>query len=347
MEWNSKEIERVYDCLQDDISRFIFEKRLMYSMTGDLRKMHEIIWTLPGIPSLRAKIHERKDNFLFGAGAYGKLVLQMMPGYWQGVLDNELEKSGKQLGGVTIVPPNCIKDYPESIVFLAAYKRGKHFAEEMHQQLRDLGVEERRIVRVDQIFDQFFAQHPQYFDLPELPHADHETFVDVGCSDGESSQEFVNWAGAYRYIYAFEAAPACQAECRRVLSAISPEKTMLLPYGAWSERTELCFTNDGLSGDHVSKDGEVRIPTVAMDEVLADKQITYIKMDIEGAEEEALRGAEHIIREHHPKLAICVYHRPEDIVNLPIQILSYASDYRFYLRHYSFLGDGETVLYAF
>ena len=73
--------------------------------------------------------------------------------------------------------------------------------------------------------------------------------------------------------------------------------------------------------------------------------MTFIKMDIEGAELEALRGAESIIRKQRPKLAICVYHKPEDIWTIPMYILSLQNDYRLFLRHYSF-GDTETVLYA-
>jgi hypothetical protein len=68
-------------------------------------------------------------------------------------------------------------------------------------------------------------------------------------------------------------------------------------------------------------------------------------MDIEGAELEAIKGAKRIIEEQKPKLAICVYHKPEDIWELPELILSYNKEYKFYIRHYSYK-DNETVLYA-
>ena len=71
----------------------------------------------------------------------------------------------------------------------------------------------------------------------------------------------------------------------------------------------------------------------------------FIKMDIEGAELAALEGAQNCIREQHPKLIICVYHKPEDIIEIPAYILSLCPDYKLYLRHYS-LGHTETVLYA-
>ena len=69
------------------------------------------------------------------------------------------------------------------------------------------------------------------------------------------------------------------------------------------------------------------------------------KMDIEGAEADALKGAEGIIRDNGPALAICTYHNADDLWRLPQMILSYRDDYTFFFRHYH-LGQQETVLYA-
>ena len=80
-------------------------------------------------------------------------------------------------------------------------------------------------------------------------------------------------------------------------------------------------------------------------DLLGGRKVTFLKMDIEGSELAALRGAERIIREQRPKLAICVYHKPEDMWEIPSFILSCHPDYKLYLRHHSMLAD-ETVLYA-
>ena len=79
--------------------------------------------------------------------------------------------------------------------------------------------------------------------------------------------------------------------------------------------------------------------------MLRDRKVTFLKMDIEGSELAALRGAERIIREQRPKLAICVYHKPEDMWEIPGFILNCHPDYKLYLRHYS-ISYTETVLYA-
>lgn len=82
----------------------------------------------------------------------------------------------------------------------------------------------------------------------------------------------------------------------------------------------------------------------ALDQLL-DDNVTFIKMDIEGAEYKAIKGAETIIRNYHPKLAISIYHNAEDIWELPRLIMTICPDYKLYLRHYS-IAQAETVLYA-
>lgn len=68
-------------------------------------------------------------------------------------------------------------------------------------------------------------------------------------------------------------------------------------------------------------------------------------MDIEGAEYKALLGAEKTIKKYKPKLAICIYHKPEDVWEIPMLIHKINPNYRFYVRHYS-LTTPETILYA-
>jgi hypothetical protein len=73
--------------------------------------------------------------------------------------------------------------------------------------------------------------------------------------------------------------------------------------------------------------------------------VTFIKMDIEGGEYNALVGAREIIREQKPKLAISVYHRDDDLIKIPLLIHEMLPEYRFYLRHHTPF-NVDTVLYA-
>lgn len=117
----------------------------------------------------------------------------------------------------------------------------------------------------------------------------------------------------------------------------------------WSETTELSIDAKGNCATSVTENndgnGQQKIGAVALDNILSDREVTFIKMDIEGAEVAALHGAARIISEQKPRLAISIYHRPEDIWEIPGTILCYNPDYKFYLRHYSF-SDYDTVLYA-
>ena len=104
------------------------------------------------------------------------------------------------------------------------------------------------------------------------------------------------------------------------------------------------FAGDGKLS-RISDDGNVIINVDAMDSIIKDDKITFLKMDIEGSELKALHGARKIIQRDKPKLAICVYHKPEDIIEIPLYINSLVPEYKFYMRHYS-IDSAETVLYA-
>ncbi len=88
----------------------------------------------------------------------------------------------------------------------------------------------------------------------------------------------------------------------------------------------------------------MQIPVTRLDAAI-EGNVTFIKLDVEGAEYEALKGAEKLIQNCRPTLAVSVYHKAQDIWELPELILSMAPEYTFYLRHYS-LSSEETVLYA-
>ena len=92
-------------------------------------------------------------------------------------------------------------------------------------------------------------------------------------------------------------------------------------------------------------EGVEEIETVALDDVLEGKRITFIKMDIEGAEYEALLGARKLIEINRPRMAISVYHKYEDFVTLADLVLKMHPDYRISFRHYGF-DELETVMYV-
>jgi len=116
------------------------------------------------------------------------------------------------------------------------------------------------------------------------------------------------------------------------------------PCGVFNDEEQLKF-NSALTNSAIKYDGNAIIQCVALDHVLPNFKPTFISMDIEGAEPDALRGAENLIKKNSPDLAICVYHAPNHIWDIPIYLNKLGVKYKYYLRNYTGY-TSETVLYA-
>jgi hypothetical protein len=75
------------------------------------------------------------------------------------------------------------------------------------------------------------------------------------------------------------------------------------------------------------------------------QKVDFIKMDIEGAEPIALKGAINTIKRYRPKLAIAIYHSMDDFVSIPKWINDLNLDYELYLGHYTIHAE-ETIIFA-
>lgn len=183
----------------------------------------------------------------------------------------------------------------------------------------------------------------QYFD-EKVVLTDKEVFIDCGGFDGDTALQFLKRCGGkYSDIVIFEPEQCKKSDIERNLSGYHYK---LYQTGVWSKTERLFFDARGTSSSCVSEtNSDYTIDVVSLDETVYDRKPTFIKMDIEGSEQEALRGSMRIIKEFHPKLAICVYHKWEDLYEIPVMIKEWNPDYRLYLRQYSELGS-ETVLYA-
>ena len=187
-----------------------------------------------------------------------------------------------------------------------------------------------------------------YFPKDIFELSNQEVFIDAGAYDAAISLDLIGRTkGHFKGIYAFEADHDNYLVTRDRLAQYS--NTKVIYAGLWHANGTISFISGEGQGSKVDADGASKIPAVALDEFFQDIDIkeypTFIKMDIEGSEKAAILGAKKIIQLVRPKLAISVYHRPEDIYELPMLINSINSDYRFALRHYT-KGYLETVLYA-
>ncbi|HWR19814.1 MAG TPA: FkbM family methyltransferase [Clostridia bacterium] len=185
----------------------------------------------------------------------------------------------------------------------------------------------------------------QYFEQGVIRFSDHEVFVDGGCYTADTSLAFIERVkGKYDFIYGFEPEAANFLKATENLAPYS--NIEIMNKGLWNKTDQLFFHPDGASSTIISN-GASSIQVTSLDEFFEDKKAlpTFIKLDIEGAEKQALLGMKNLIGKAHPKLAICAYHKPQDVYELPKLILQLGSKYKFKLRHY--MPDlSETVLYA-
>lgn len=181
-----------------------------------------------------------------------------------------------------------------------------------------------------------------YFDS-EVLLTDEEVFVDCGGFDGDTALKFINRTNArFKKIIIFE--PEEYKE-KLIKERMKNYNCDFYGCGVWSKGTILKFDARGDDGSCVSEEGEVEIEVKALDGTIFEEAPTYIKMDIEGSEIEALKGCEKIIRQYKPKLAICIYHNPEDLFEIPIMIKEMCQDYKLFIRQYA-NSRFETICYA-
>lgn len=343
-----EKIKSIYDHLGDDTSRMIFEKRLEFSLSGDYQRINELVLQemqrYGKLDILNRCIDWIQDSNIrkvsvFGAGFAGHQIVQMLRLHGilvERVYDNNRNRWNDQCNGVVIAAPQSV-GADEYIVLGVNYQR-----ETILQQLLTLGVKRTHIFIPDGLW--WLGNWPQYFDKTILTPSASEIFIDGGSLDGGDSINFATWCGGdYDQIYAFEPDSANIERMRDVSNKISNFR--ICPTGLWNEKSTLRFASGVAESCAISKDGNVEVEVDSLDNVLSGQKATYIKMDIEGCELKALEGAEKTIKAFKPKLAICVYHKPEDIIDIPMKILQFNQNYKFFLRHYSYV-DTETVLYA-
>jgi len=206
--------------------------------------------------------------------------------------------------------------------------------------------------------------YPPLFDSEQSPYFPKDIFtlpkdvffIDCGAYDGDTLTDFMKETNG-------ECTAAICIELSKsnydtlAETAKKYHNVQCLHAGVWNENTSIEISDAGgpsLSIDASKNESRTTnstlVPLKKLDDIITDPRLNeyihiYIKMDLEGAELMALKGAEHTIKTHKPKLAICVYHKDEDIIEIPAYLKSLNPDYSFYLRKYSAC-QHELVLFA-
>jgi FkbM family methyltransferase len=170
----------------------------------------------------------------------------------------------------------------------------------------------------------------QYFE-DFIPINSDECFLDVGSYDGYTSEEFLKFSPDYKEIHVFEPDPINMTRVNQRLKDY--QNIFFHKVGLSNKRETLRFERAG-SESKISNSGLSKIKVDRLDDIL-NINATFIKIDIEGAELNAIEGMTNTIQKHHPKIAISVYHKVGDFWRIPDLILNIRSDYNIYLRHYT------------
>jgi len=175
--------------------------------------------------------------------------------------------------------------------------------------------------------------------FPALATAgDDEVFVDGGAFDGDTVRAFLEHrSGRFGHVFALEPDRSNRARLEFYRDSLPPEvgaRMTVLPYAIGNQNRSVTFCGTGSVISQMGEGSDL-VECRRLDDIDWRFPPTYIKMDIEGAEPEALEGGARMLRESMPVLAVCVYHRSEHLWQIPAQIHALAPEYRLFLRRYA------------
>lgn len=172
--------------------------------------------------------------------------------------------------------------------------------------------------------------------------SDNESFVDLGAYTGDTVIDFVNRVKTYKKIFAAE--PDFKNFRKLMANTENLESIFIFNVGIG----DFCGTsNFSMSGGRNSKKekGKKEIEFRTVDSIVGENEVTYIKMDVEGEEENAILGAKNTILKHKPKMLVSAYHKTDDLIKLPETVFAIRNDYKLYIRHFKSLPAWDTNFY--
>lgn len=188
----------------------------------------------------------------------------------------------------------------------------------------------------------------QYFPQALFAFAPTEIMIDGGAYDGDTLKEIIQRELTFKQIHCFEPDPLNYQKLTAYLATLPPTlqaHIQAYPLALSDTAGPVYFETSGTAGATINAAAASQVECVTLDEFWTGALPTYLKFDIEGAEQAALRGARNLIQQTQPLVAVCVYHCPADLWEIPLLLHTYYEQYRFFLRMHC--EDGwDTVLYA-
>lgn len=313
---------------------------------------------------IRKQLHDLhaqgKKVLLYGAGVCGRGIAELfqMDGIpFEGFCDTNAHKLPNSILGKKVYPPEYLfKNANACYVLISTI--------DYYSEIKEYLL--RHNISQDHILPFFAPQvsgaaRKQYFEFMDFFRRG-TAFVDGGCFNAADSYYFAQCCeGAYSKIFAFEPDKANAQHCVENAEKWGLKNFNLIQAGLSNVSDTVLFATGNGEGSHIidpQKD-EMRlfdytdhsipyetIKLSTVDETVQDIKVGFVKLDIEGAELDALHGAQRMLIRDKPLLAICLYHKAGDMLAIMDYLHSLVPEYRFWIRHYSTL-QYDTVLYAF
>ncbi len=191
--------------------------------------------------------------------------------------------------------------------------------------------------------DYLFLAETDKFEIYNDILSENQTgYLDCGAYDGDTVLEYVKYKGKQGKIIAVEPHPKNFAKLLKNTEGI--EGVECLNVGIYDKHGEISFTKDAGRHSAVSETGKITIETMPVDEI-ATYETSYVKLDVEGCEREALLGGIKTLKQRVNLLVAC-YHKMGDIWEIPLLINEINPDYKIYLRRQSYLPNWECNVIA-
>ena len=181
-----------------------------------------------------------------------------------------------------------------------------------------------------------------------------DVVLDCGACWGDTALYFSNEAGAEGKVYSFEFIPSNIKifEKNLALNQELSKNIKIITHPVWESSGEKLYYKDFGPGSRVSgtkmENNSGETVTLTIDELVTQEglsRVNFIKMDIEGAELFAVKGALETIIKFRPKLAIALYHSLSDFYTIAQFLKELDLGYKFYFQHAT-IHAGESVLFA-
>ncbi|MDR3243115.1 MAG: FkbM family methyltransferase [Elusimicrobiota bacterium] len=218
-----------------------------------------------------------------------------------------------------------------------------------------LGYDIKVYRTITSLYIDFYLKQYEYHSIDtDMKVEEGDYIIDGGSCFGDTALGFAYNTGQKGKVYSFEFMPDSLEIWHKNID-LNPklkERIVLVNKALYSDSNENLFVIKKKAGTRVEmkepQEYDMRIGTMAIDDFVDTNKIPkidFIKLDIEGAELECLKGAQKTIKQYKPKLAICLYHKDSDFITIPAYIKDLVPEYNLYIKHHTEC-DWETVLYA-